>query len=113
MIGTKPPLIGDRLRTEITRSSYPSHLSIRGIGDGTEYSSSMSAAAVGDNATATIDSQATTHAATITTQTGTSTSLDSTSTRRKSQSPVPVYNRQGSNIGDSCADGFQRIKSNW
>jgi hypothetical protein len=102
MIGTQPPLIGDHLRTEVTRSSYPSHLSIRGIGDGTEYSSSTSAAAVGDNVAATIDSQATAHAATIT----------STSTRRKSRSPVPVYNRQGSNIGDSGADGFQQMIGN-
>jgi len=102
MIGTQPPLIGDHLRTEVTRSSYPSHLSIRGIGDGTEYSSSTSAAAIGDNVAATIDSQATVHAATIT----------STSTRRKSRSPVPVYNRQGSNIGDSGADGFQQMIGN-
>jgi len=102
MIGTQPPLIGDHLRTEVTRSSYPSHLSIRGIGDGTEYSSSTSAAAIGDNVAATIDSQATAHAATIT----------STSTRRKSRSPVPVYNRQGSNIGDSGVDGFQQMIGN-
>ena len=56
VIGTQPFFDWRSLCTEVSRSSYPSHLSIHGIGDGTEYSSSTSAA-VGDNVTTTIDSQ--------------------------------------------------------